>query len=710
MVILQRLASGSRHLPLLILLATGAPVYSAVKAVNCLDQLAENEAKRRPSFAKAAIVIGISNPTLAEGPRPVKSAKAEAEALIELFQGRAEYANQVYTLLDEQANTKAVELCLDGVAKNSRQGSKVFVFISARGYYVDGMPDGFILTDNSALDKIPSASVMAGGNGVSISALKRKVRVIAPEGNRYLFLDLFRAPAEFEDPKNGPDKKNWPANKINGQIRDSEFYRGAETKTIILASSGIYRSLPFHFARSLAEALRTEGIGFDALFNAVKEKVLQKSGNQQTPVRGPELTAPEMKKNDCLQCMSAVPGPLLASAAPMASFAEQDIPDWPEGALTRRIEAARAEEAGQEIFVRYGEGNHFPGDPLAQCENPDPVFLKVKLCAEQFEGAARKFSEAAGKYVIGELGDAEGDRQAVASLEERARFSRAQALLLGKQFKKAEEELASGGVPFAFAESHNLLGISYLEQGEYERAEAEFRAATEKARYWGYPRHNLALALVEHGSYGEAERVYREAIATTPVGEMFHAKLNSCFAKRRVLVGARPYLYYNLGVLLQRLNRLGEARTQFCLAEASFRLSLDILKAQGAVLPPTRAIAAQTNPVDGTKSAEDFEVELATKRAIAALRNLGDVKNSQGVLLQMRGKRKQAAVQFKEALDANPGLLAAKYNWAQLREKKEPAEAKKLYGEILADAACHKEPKDKQEMSCGAARKAKAKL
>ena len=706
-----------RQLRLLVLLAAGGHLAYAANAANkfdCLEQ-AEANAKAKRSFQKAVIIIGIPNPTLAEGPRPVPSAKDEFDAVQKFFAGKRAFDNHVYTLEGKDATTSAVTQCLELVANNAELKSTVIVFISARGYFIDGMPDGFLLTADGLLDKLPTAAPpdaeklkkWPGGNGVILSTLMRKVQLLPKSGELYLFLDLCR----------NPEEKSKVDNKINGRILNNQFYAGAGTQRIIVATTGVQRSLPNVFADSLVTVIPPGQVKFEELFEALKRKVLAVSRNNQTPAR-PE--PPGSNGEGCLLCapkQTALPGPLLASAVPMASFAEQNVPEVPADVVTRRIEAVRAEEAGQEIFVRYGEGNHFPGDPLAQCENPDPVFLKVKLCAEQFEGAARKFSEAAGKYVIGELGDVEGDRQAVASLEERERFSRAQALLLGKQFKKAEEALASGGVPFAFAESHNLLGISYLEQGEYERAEAEFRAATEKARYWGYPRHNLALALVEHGSYGEAERVYREAIATTPVGEMFHDKLNSCFAKRSVLVGARPYLYYNLGVLLQRLNRLGEARTQFCLAEASFRLSLEILKAQGAVLPTTRAIAAQTNPVDGKKSAEDFEVELATKRAIAALRNLGDVKNSQGVLLQMRGKRKQAETQFTEALEANSGLLAAKYNLGKLKEKKEPAKAKQLYGEILADAACmvpegkrDKDSEDKRELSCVAAEKAQAKV
>lgn len=660
MVEIERVARGWRLLAGLVVMAAAMP--AALPGPNCLAKLQQKPA----TFGNAAVLIGVSQPRLFEGLRPLPGAASDVSRLWEALEGSGAYKGNVYTLVDGEATTAAVRECLTGVGRLAGQGSTVVVYVSARGFASDAAPEGFIVTADAALDKLTGAASKAkGGNGLTTSELHEAVGRMRKASSRFLFLDLCRDPEEMPG----------IPNQINSRILDQRFYDGSGTRQIVTASFGSDRSLESHFAKALVGVLRTGKLEFGPLFETLRDGVWAASGKKQKPAR--PKTEGNGPLSGCLLCPRATQGALLASAAPMFVAAEEgaDSAEW----VKNRMDAVRAEEDGQRVFVRYGEGNHFPGDPLQQCKTGTRVPGDFQLCKEEFAFAAKRFAEAVRLYKLAPAGEA-ADERVIASLEERERFSRAEALLLAGDAAGAQTVLGKPEA-FGFAESHNLLGISYLEQepAKYPEAEAQFALAIKKAPYWGYPRHNLALALVEHGGYTEAERAYREAITMTPIGEMFTDKTNACFAGRNRLISARPYLYYNLGVLLQRVNRLGEAQKAFCLAEASFQLRLSSL---------------------------ENAVGLDGKRAEAARINLADVKNSEGVLFQMRGKRGQAEKQFKQALSWNDQLLAARFNLARLKEKKEPEEAKKLYAKIQADAA----RQGGRELTSVAAEKAAAEL
>ena len=110
-------------------------------------------------------------------------------------------------------------------------------------------------------------------------------------------------------------------------------------------------------------------------------------------------------------------------------------------------------------------------------------------------------------------------------------------------------------------EVHNALGIQYLESTpkDYGKAIDEFQDAKKRSPGWMYPRHNLALAYIERGDFGAAEREYRAAIATDPL---------------------QPYLYYNLGLLLHRMNRLNEAKGLYSKRWTLTTLAIDKLQAR----------------------------------------------------------------------------------------------------------------------------------
>jgi tetratricopeptide (TPR) repeat protein len=658
------------------------------------------------SFRNAALLVGISGPAFQEGPRDLQFAGADADLLQNLFAQQFGPEN-VFELKNSEATTAQVSGCLDGLARWAQPGSKVIVFISARGFSSSQMDDGYVVTSDAAIDKLPRFGGQQAGNGISIQTLRRKMSAMQAR-EKYLLLDLCRDPAET------------PAfdNLINNRLLDKKFLDAA-TRQIVLASNGSRRSFEsaeLHngfYASSLADALKAApGSDLLKIFEDLRAKLKLKSRARQTPDR--PAPAPGDGWQDCPFCkLSRISGSLLASLSPEfvfqagppaapASDLSDDLSSDRNNDVSDESEASDREESAQRVFVRYGEGDHFGGDPFHQCENTNPEFEGFRLCREEYQTAALRFERAAElRQTIPSSKldpDAEPRKQlAIASLLERARFCRAQMDLLTTtedMTNRAAQAVADLGNPseFRFAESHNILGIAYLDLAKYPEAESQFELAARMAPHWAYPRHNLALAYIEHGNYSAAENEYREAIRWTPVGEKVRSdKSNPCFHGQTVMVSARPYLYYNLGVLLQRLNRLADAQKEFCMAEVSFRYRMQLL-----------------NP--GGDQNDPYLVKLAKLRAAAAQINLADVNNSLGVLFEARGKNARAMAQFEEALSNNPELTAASFNIARLKANRalarhDPAAAKQSFQQVLNLPVCLASNQDpKTDQGCRAAK------
>jgi hypothetical protein len=637
----------------------------------------------------AALLIGISNPPLQEGPAPLRFAGADADSLAKLYEG--EFGpDSVFSLKDREATTAAVSACLEALANSAQSGGKLVIFISARGFWSSQMDDGFLLTYDSAIDKLPAKSKQQIGNGISMRMLSDKLRQI-PAVEKVLLLDLCR------DPPESPTMENFINKKILNETSLSKL-----THFIVLASTGSQRSLEprnsigknGYYAGALIRFLPGDRLLPD-LFERIKSNIKNDTDNRQVPYRLPSSPGDSKECPLCKVAWRAITGPLFASLEPMI-VAQDAPPAPPQQDLQVLGEAARYEQEGQRTFIRYGEGNHFSGDPFHECDHPLANFAPFRLCREEYLAAAANFREAARlRRTITGI-HPETNRMAIESLDERERFCNAQVLMFQENWPGAVDELHKTP-DFQFAESYNLLGIAYLEQADYPGAESQFEKAILRAPHWAYPRHNLALAYVEHGNYNAAETEYREAIRLTPVAEAVTADVdNPCFHGHSIMVGARPYLYYNLGVLLQRLNRLPEAKQQYCLADASFQMEQTQV---GSVGPQGNA-----------------DEQLTGLRAIAAAVNRVDVDNSLGVLFESLKKNKEARVQFQNAIrnnrantiQNNRALSSALFNLARLdtdlaKKRKESLAVRQTYFlKVLDDPVCKTTP---QELGCQAAKK-----
>ena len=102
-------------------------------------------------------------------------------------------------------------------------------------------------------------------------------------------------------------------------------------------------------------------------------------------------------------------------------------------------------------------------------------------------------------------------------LEGRQDFFQGRALLFDKKFPDAASLLEQSiRIDPGAAYGYNALGISYLEQGQFDQALPALRDAARRAQHWSYPLHNLALAYVETGDYPSAIRSYQQAMRLTP--------------------------------------------------------------------------------------------------------------------------------------------------------------------------------------------------
>jgi tetratricopeptide (TPR) repeat protein len=216
-------------------------------------------------------------------------------------------------------------------------------------------------------------------------------------------------------------------------------------------------------------------------------------------------------------------------------------------------------------------------------------------------------------------------------LEGREDFFQGRALLFDKKFPDATNLLEqSVRIDPAAAYGYNALGISYLEQGQYEKAISAFRDAFRRAPHWSYPLHNEALAHQEAGDYQIAIRLYQQAMRLTP---------------------QYSYLPYNLGLVYQRINRRKDA-------EASYRKAITL--APDAADP--------YNALGTLKSSEGKPAEAEKLYRDALQRNSNSLlaRHNLGLLLAAeKDRRGDATDLFRENLRQSPDYLPSRLSLAQ---------------------------------------------
>jgi tetratricopeptide (TPR) repeat protein len=560
-------------------------------------------------------------------------------------------SRDITALKDSEAGLNDVELALKRTLGNAGPRDTVFIFISARGIARPKAGDGYLGNVDLSEQKPESTGVPISHIAEYIKFSRSPLVVIAA--------DVCRDPPSLviENQINFRIQELGTSKNVIGVLASEKDRRSFESDE--LASNGV-KGFGF-FTHVFGEFLQTTGAygrgvaqtdSWDQFSAKVRDRVLQISRDKKQspsefgnphlrtspawrnvqaawPPRGPILLAARLWMPGML-AQAATAG---ATPDPNQTFDSKALED-PE-ALGRGIGDSRSRFTdedgwlafrdrgiaalagqGQRIIGAYGVGDFLPEDPR-------------KLKEDDFRMAARSLRAAI------QLLPSDDTSIYRRSLEARALFceGRAEAFRSGR-LSAARDLLiqARNVVAPPIPEIDNALGVTYLNEGkDYDAAIRYFRLAIERSPAWAYPRHNLALALAEKGDYRAATDMYRQAIA---------------------VLQPESYLHYNLGLLLHRTNSKDAARAEYLQALKVLRERADLHRAV--------ATAWQDTFPEDSHSASD--------RAAAFERSAADVHNALAALLESRGRRKEAAAEYRAAFDIDKNLCPARHNLAVLYE------------------------------------------
>jgi tetratricopeptide (TPR) repeat protein len=350
----------------------------------------------------------------------------------------------------------------------------------------------------------------------------------------------------------------------------------------------LLRSMNYPVHRSWNFGIQLAALAFPGLFPMQAQIAISQLGRVQAALGRDTVSNPNELAND-----------VLALKGQMASD------DWEQ---LRQNVVQRFVSPAQEVVDRYGMQDLLPDDPL-------------RVSTSQFADAARAFSAASQLFP-------ERSFEPFADAM-RVRQHLCEALSLGTvdSFRAvAADRTNQARVP----ETENVLGIHALEQKNYPEAIKDFTRAKNESPAWIYPRHNLALAYIESGNSSAAEREYREAIAVNP---------------------SEPYLYYNLGLLLHRMNRRKEAGANYKKALSSYTDAIQLLSRRAN---------------EWTDEGLPEDAQRARERIRIFERNKAEVLNAWGALLAGIGDSSRARGYYNAALFRNPMFCEARDNLAQL--------------------------------------------
>jgi tetratricopeptide (TPR) repeat protein len=592
-----------------------------------------------PAFCgNRAILIGISDYPVDPLTQPVSFASNDAALLSNFFSARISLDSAPVLLNTVKSTLPAVEYEVNRVLEGAGPSDTVYIFLSARGIASPGL-DGYIGTANMVSSKPQSG-------GMPLRYLKGLIE--SSRANRVIILaDVFRKPPEPFS--NNIDKRvaelgNITKPAVAGVLASREGQRSEELNThkpgygvfgFFLADSALAGGGVSSLSQALLQKIENDpatrgkqkptDFGLPSARSAPLWRSMLDTPGRWSPAfpKFPFQYASRLWLGGLLALQNPTGSRLLAIqkeldssdpvsnpsdlAAQLEVMKNQMPPDvWQP--LQDRAVMKLAGDA-QRAVDRYGIQNLLPDDPLRVTP------IEFKQAADGFAAALRI-----------------GPPTYTAFLEE----LRVRQLLC--------ESLSTPGVdlgPLLRAEAsqavipevHNAIGAHFLESDakDYDRAIDEFKQAKAASPGWMYPRHNLALAYIEKGDYRAAEREYRQAIASEP---------------------REPYLYYDLGLLLHRINRLGDAKVVY-------RQALDIYN---------KTIAELTERAQEWETRLPDDAALAHKRIDIFKTNRAEIANSWGALLATTHDFKGARQEYNDALMMNPDHCAARYNLAQMEQ------------------------------------------
>ncbi len=230
-------------------------------------------------------------------------------------------------------------------------------------------------------------------------------------------------------------------------------------------------------------------------------------------------------------------------------------------------------------------------------------------------------------------------------------------------------------------------GDRLCEEGRYAQAESAYRAAIAAAPGFAYAHASLAIPLCALGRYAEAGTACRVAIQLAPSDAIGHHNLGYVFAEQgRHEDAAKAYAeavrldpgdpagYTGLGDSLWELGRYPEAEQAYRqvisrdpgsaaayggLGDVLFEMNRDREAAaayeEAIRLDPEDPAAYKRLGDVMFEMNQDGQAESAYRGAVTAAPDDPDSRRKLGEFLQAKGRRKEAAAQFREARRLNQG-------------------------------------------------------
>jgi tetratricopeptide (TPR) repeat protein len=622
--------------------------------------------------ATRVIVIGVEKYAAVgnKQPNPVSFAENDARLFTDFSVKKGLDPKPI--TLDSRATLPVIQFELNRVLEQARPADTVYIFVSARGVARPGL-DGYLGTANMDMEKPESG-------GLPVQYLRRLIQG-SSAARIILFADVCRRPAEpFSNQINkrvaelGDITRPAVAGVLASQPgqtseerADNQYKPGYGLFGFFLVNSGAAGTsgvpgISSELLKNLAEATKGKQKPSDFGAGPAKSAPLWRARLELRPVE-PRFHFPRLPfqiastawfdglfdpqtpasvsglnsiRDELNNLATHVDDPAGLARRLLAVKDQAPAEDWNE---VDALAVTRLASDGQRVVDRYGMDSLLPDDPL-------------KVTPDVAARAAREFAAAS---MLTPTGDSYRDfRQ---SLEVRQRLCEGLAGVIPDIGPLQAAHGSSAAIP----ELHNAIGIYYLESRnkDYREAIREFGEAKSASPGWMYPRHNLALAYIENGDYTAAEREYREAIASNPL---------------------QPYLYYNQGLLLHRMNRRADAN-------AAYDKALDVYKNTIAEL---RAHAAEW------RSVSPDEAVLAERRAQIYEKGRAEVMNARGALLASEGREKPARQDYLGAIEADPDLCPARDNLAAM----EQAAAERRNKTAVSDVAVQKLNENLARPSC----------
>ena len=579
-----------------------------------------------------AVVIGIGAYTGdALGTTPLPFADRDATEFHKRFAATRGSGIENPTLLTTNADYVNVSYWIERVIREAGSGETVYLFLSARGIAWPGDKDGYIVTLSGSSSKPQSTAYSLR----DLKDLLESPNIRA--GRVVIFADINREPLpnhgnaiQFHFSRLGSPKVGGMLATRKGVASKDGVFGASLVNALTQKPSSSIKPLGGDVDwTQLKSYVQTDTRAEPEVFGSLAGPIVHTHASSLGLPRSPILLA----------ALRFLPG-LFALAPSEACFDPGDVRN-PNSLLAsinaQRIRLSNEEwtqcrekaalalaSEGQKYVTRYGTTDLLPGDPL-------------KVDSIQFKHAADAFQSALELFAGLEIGP-----RFEINLRQRQLFCQGMASQSEELLLKAK---AIGTK--LFPDIENALGVLAL-KSDYSRALTQFTTAKELSSSWMYPRHNIALVLIEQGNLKAAETEYRQAIELAPW---------------------QPYLYYNLALLMQRGNRKKEAGQTY-------------EKALGAY---NEAIGTLSDRAREWTGVYPDDVRMAHSRIKVFKANKAIVFNAMGSLAESKGKSKDAHKLYSDAWTLDPNLCEARYNEGMLWQKQ--AEKKNRKGNAVSPEA-----------------------